>query len=588
MAGTAPGYEGEIAAIQCGVGGLNANLNPSRILLKNVIQAEGVVMRQDHWRKEPGTALFGTITPATADPADNLIVALNDWHPTEAVQRIVSLRGDGKLYFTIANPGETGDPGAFVSTTTSGVGTRFGFFVTGGSESSVYNRKLFLFRKNKLPTYVNGDVTNDVVIDRPAADWSDAHPPIVGIVNGGRLWAAGNTNNPHQLYASTLLGAAGPPAGGPMTDFITVGGFTSDTQSLSIFPGVGERIFALRNYQGFIVVFKYPRGIFLQDARDTDPANWLTQQITDAIGIAKTPYAAVQLENDILFMGSDGLFYLFSAVLAAATGQQNMETANLAMDLQIYQFLIDAYNRNILDQVQSVYQPFWQTATFTIPGEGSTKNNTRFMFDFNAVGRQGGEPRFTYSFRDQAASLALWRDPFDFIDKPMFGDYFSDVIFLEQEERTAWDGALYPMRVQTPHNNLGEFETLNYGNKFVQFANRNKIFDNLEVEYAPFTDALVVVSIFVDGIFRQRINIFLKEGGKPLGDSDIDTDAFIIGDSLLAGGVVRSVVRRLNAGSGRRISLLFENIGAGEDVALTHLFLGFRPGDTTQTPRSGG
>jgi hypothetical protein len=575
MAKGDPGYEGNIAAVQCGVGGLSVNLNPSKILLKNVITAEGAVFRYDHWRKEPGTKLFGTNTTVAADPADRVIVALNDWHPTEAVQRVVHLRGDGHTYYT-DNGGS--DPGAHQSTTTSGPGTRFGYFVTAGQETGGATRKLFLFRSNFLPTFVNGDVTNDTVITTPAADWNDSHPPIVGLVNGGRLWAAGNTNAPHFLYASEFQDP---------TDFMSVDpSLDTASQQIPIFPGVGERIYALRNYQGFIVIFKYPRGIFLLDARDTSPANWLAQQVTDVIGVAPTPNAALQLENDILFMGSDGQFYLFSAVLQAATGQQNMETANLAMDLEIYQFLLDAYDRSLLNQIQSVYQPFWQTATFSIPQpDASGQNTARFMFDFTAVGRKQGEPRFSYSYRDKPASLALWRDPADFIDKPMYGDYLSNIIQLEQESRTTWDGGPYPFRVQTPHTNLGEFESLNLGDKFVQFANRNKIFDNIEVEYVPFTNSTVTLSVLVDGILRQTIDLPLLEGGQPLGLTATTPGAFVIGFSALAGGGVRSIVRRLNAGSGRRISLFFENTNYGEDVALTHFFLGFRPGDTTQSPR---
>lgn len=572
MATTIQGYQGPIAAIQCGTGGLAVNLNPSKIQLKNVIQAEGAVFREDHWRKEPGTVLFGSNNQTVADPNDALIVALTDWHPTTAIQRVVHLRGDGYLYFT--DNGGT-NPGAHKSTTNSGTGTRFGFFVTGGSEDGTQNRKLFLFRSNKLPTYVNGDVTDDTVIPKPAPDWSNAHPPIVGIVNGDRLFAAGNSNSPHALYASKF---------GDQTDFQTVAGFTSDTQVLSIFPGVGERIFALRNYQGFIVVFKFPLGIFLQDARDADPTNWLTQQVTDTVGIAPSPYAALQLENDVLFLGSDGQFYLLSAVIAAASGQQNMQIANLGMDLEIYQFLKDAYNRDLLGNIQSVYQPFWQTAHFTVTGQGSEKNNTRFMFDFTSVGRERGEPRFSYSYRDIFASLALWRDPLDFIQKPIVGDYNGNIIVMEQDLRTAWDGAAYPWRVQTPHTNLGEFENFTY-DRFVQFANRTKLFDNLEIEYLPFTNATVSVKIFIDGVLKQTFDVVLQEGGQVLGFTDFDTSSFTLGASLLAAGVVRSVVKRLDCGSGRRISLLFENSAVGEDVALTHLYLGVRTGDTTQTPR---
>src|SRR6266850_4734745 len=240
-----PGFKGEVAAVACGNGGLSVSLNPSKTLLKNIIQAEGVVLREDHWRKEPGTALFGTNTHAFAD-ADNVIVAMADWHPTEAIQRIVHLRGDGFLYLT-SNGGTVID--AFQSVTNSGPGTRFGYFVSGGQEDGTQNRKLFLFRNNKLPTFLNGDVTNDTVIPLPTVDWTDAHPPIVGIINGGgsgttganvRQWSAGNSNAPHMLYASKA---------GDHADFQTTAGLSSDTQTFSVFPGVGERIYALRNYQ---------------------------------------------------------------------------------------------------------------------------------------------------------------------------------------------------------------------------------------------------------------------------------------------------------------------------------------------------
>lgn len=586
-AGDKRGFQDNIAGIRCGIGGLAVNLNPSIISLRNVIQAEGAVFRQDHWRKEPGTFLFGTNTATLADEADRVVVALNDWHPTETVQRIVHLLGDGHLYFTAANPGVSGDPAAAVSTTTSGTGTRFGFFVTGGSDAAApTTRKLFVFRANKNVTVVKGDVTNDVAIAAPAVDWNDSHPPIVGVINGPRLFAAGNTNSPHTLYYSK---------NGDQEDFTTSSDSSTDPGTLSIFPGVGERIMGLCNYRGFVVVLKYPRGVFLVDARDPDPLNWLTEQVTDTIGVAPSPYCPLQLENDVIFMGSDGQFYLLSAVIGAAAQQNNLAVANLGMNLEIYEFLLNAYQRDMLGSVTSVYQPFWQTATFAVTSPGAEQNNTRLVFDFTAMGRRGGAPRFSYSYRDKCASLALWRDPNDFILKPIFGDYTGDIIELEQESRTAWDGAAYPFRVQTPHSNLGELENLDESiGKFIQFANRNKAWETIEVEYLPFTAGTVQLTVFIDGVKRAQgsianqqsdvttgtLNIALCDGGKPLGFSDDDQAAFVIGDSLLAGGVVRSVVRRL-VGEGRRISLLFENEIAGEDVAITYLYLGFQVTNTT-------
>ena len=76
MAAQNAGYVGEIAGVKCGLGGLSVNLNPSQISLKNVIVAEGCTFRQDHWRKEAGTALFGTNNASVGDPNDAVIVAL--------------------------------------------------------------------------------------------------------------------------------------------------------------------------------------------------------------------------------------------------------------------------------------------------------------------------------------------------------------------------------------------------------------------------------------------------------------------------------------------------------------------------------
>ena len=586
------GYQGEIAGVRCGVGGLSVNLNPSQILLKNVIQAEGVVFRQDHWRKEPGTVLFGVNTHPSG--ADRQVVALFDYHPTDSVQRIVSLMGDGKVYYTNANPGNSGDPGANVfATQNSGSGTTFGLWVAGGQEAGTGSaRKLFLFRSNEGLSVIHGDMTNFLAVSNPATDWisggANAHPPICGVINGaaittasgggGRLVAAGNDNNPHMLYISR--------ANNQEIFDDTDATVATNSQLLSVFPGVGQRIFALRNYQGFVVVFKYPKGIFLADLRDPDPTtgNWIVTQVSDQVGIAPSPYAALQLENDILFMGSDAQFYLLSAILSTSRGETPMALDNLGMDLQIYQFLLNAFNRNELANIQSVYQPFWQTAHWALAGPSSTNNDTRFLFEFNAVGRQGGEIRFSYSFRDKPSSLALHRDPDDQVDKPMFGDYLGDIILMEQEPRTAWDGANYPMRIQTPHSNFGEFESQFY-DKFVAFTNRNKLWENIEFEYVPFTDATITVTVFVDGNFKARFPVHLFAGGKPLGFSDSDTAAFIIGDSLLAAGVVRSEVKTLKVGSGRRISFLIENLNPGEDIALTAFYVGLRVSDTTTTPR---
>lgn len=566
------GYEGVTVGWRCGDGGLNQNLNPSRILLRNIIQAEGVVFYDDDWRKEPGTVLFGQVNGAPQ------ILALHDYHPVENTQRLVTCTNGPNNLVTSTTAAAPTNPNAQTYTSAGSIAT-IAKWVAAGSETGALARKLFLFRDTLLPWYFNGDSDpagggTFQVIPKPAADWSNAQPPISGLVNGYRLWATGTLKNPHQVYASKQ---------GDHTDFQTVSVPAADTdfQTFSLFPGVGERIYACANYQQRIAFFKYPRGIVLFDARSPSPADWSYTLVTDAIGVCQSPYAALPIDNDVLFLSADGLFYTLSAVLQT-TGQSGIQPVNLSLDLEIYQYLLTTLDRTQMTKVQSVYFPFRQLAQFTFarPIDGG-KNHARLCFD---TARVDDGMRVSYSYRDTASAMALRRDPVDLIEKPMFGDYQGNIVLMEQSARDA-QGAGYRWVVQTPHTNLGEFENFVL-QRFTQIAHRRKNFDFLEIEYVPFTSSTITAQVYIDGVLSQTFTLSLAPqvgSGATLAPS---STPFILNTSTLAdkASIAQSVRRRIG-GNGRRISFTLTNTAADQDVAITSMFLSIRPGDEA-APRS--
>jgi len=140
-----------------------------------------------------------------------------------------------------------------------------------------------------------GVTTSD--ISAPPADWTGTSQPIAGVVHNGRLWGWGNLNDPHRIYGSLTSDHED---------------FTTDSLTMSVFPGVGQKLVAGVTTQGRLFLWKFPRGLFWLDDADITVSNWLLRQKSIALGAADSPYAVLPIDDDVLWLSAEGRFHVLS------------------------------------------------------------------------------------------------------------------------------------------------------------------------------------------------------------------------------------------------------------------------------------
>lgn len=218
-----------------------------------------------------------------------------DWWPSLGVHRLVAVFEDG----TIRK--DTFGAATFATTLHNyGGSINSGHkpnFVEGGKEAAANNRKLFIFVQDQQVRVLSGDGATATALATPPADWATA-PPTCGAIHEGRLWASGSkVGDTHRVYYSTT---------GNHEDFTGAG-----SGSLSIFPGEGEKITSIMSYRGYLLVWKYPVGIYYIDTTDPTVTNWKIKRLTaDAGGVSPTGMCTV--ENDIVFMNYRGQLFTLS------------------------------------------------------------------------------------------------------------------------------------------------------------------------------------------------------------------------------------------------------------------------------------
>jgi len=482
-------------------------------------------------QKEGGTALYSSGAIVTTGTS---ILAGADWFPAEAVQRQIIVAGTGRVLR------DTG-AGTFPTVMVSGLSftNTVPVFVNGGAEVAANPRKLFLFSENNAVHTVSGDSTGMVAFASGPADWTGSSQPSFGLIHENRMWGGGNSNDPHRLYFST-----------PSDHAIWASGTTDG--SLSVYPGEGERLMGAISFKGLIIAWKKPRGMYVIDTSNTTIANWRVVRLTRAIG-GSSPFSAVMVDDDVLFMDSAFNFHLLSGI----TEFGDMGSRNLSQQAEMEPFFRDNFNLARLDQVRSVYYSAKRQAHFAAASIGATVNNHRVVIDFNRLELA----RFGISDKNTCESLWLRQDG-DNIERPICGNDTGDVLLLDQESRSNL-GVGYVGEFQTPHTDLSFLDPA--------LASKRKMGDFLELVVEPQGNWNLSVDVLWDDEITQTIQFNMGEEGSTLGSFVLDTD-------LLAGDRVVNRKRRIT-GSGRRISLRGRNSGDGQDFSVAKFILHFRVGD---------
>lgn len=518
-------FTGEVAELLIGTGGLTGTKNQATVLPDQLLEALNITYENGTIQKEGGSAKYSSEISGTPT-----IIGGHDWHPSLAVQRRIILGSDGILYK------DTGD-GAFsvqlkTGLSVSGVNP---VFVDGGQEQGAAVKHLFLFTGKNAVQVLDDDGATTGDISDPPTDWSGSNQPYFGVVHEGRLWGGGNLNDPHRIYASLP------------TDHED---FTSTPFTLDVSPGVGERLIAGASFKGFLVLWKYPHGIFLVDTSSADTANWRVTTHSEEIG-GVSPNCWTGIDDDIVFMDHTSAIHVLSAIQEFGNlGSRNISTVS--------QF--DVISREILDlgellDTQCVYYIAKRQVHFTC-STSSDAYDRRIVLDLN----RPDLGRFSISDKDVNASIWLVQDS-NGIERPYIGDKSGFVWELDQANRSTGTG--YNGQFQTPHLDFSHLDpalgTIEKNGKF------------LELVVEPKGNWSLSVDILWDDVIHQTLDFNLGTTGSSLGSFVLNTDK-LAGSNLLN-------KKKVISGSGRRFSIICRNSGDGQDFSIAKFYLGFTRGN---------
>jgi hypothetical protein len=518
-----------VAEIPLVTRGLFGTKNYNEVPIDGLIDADGLTFEDGNLRKEGGAVLYNS-SAITGTPS---ILGGHDWNHNGSTQKMVIAADDGKLY-------KDDGTGTFAVTLKSGLTVSINtvpVFIEGGKEGAANNRKLFIYTGTNQVQVLSADGATTADIATPPADWATNYP-LFGVNHEGRMWGGGNPNDPHRMYYSTLT---------DHEDFTSEGSGT-----MAVFPGEGETLVNAFSFKGYIVCFKYPRGIYIIDTRPVSFFDWKVWRYSGSVGAAWTGAMAV-IENDIVFIDPNADIRTISSV----DDFSNIGTFSLSDVNKMDDWFRDNLDFSKYKQWRCIYYNLKREVQFALTGIGTTDNNYRVVFDT----WQPSIPRFRYSSRDTPVSM--WLRNVSGKSTLMMGEDAGFIYTLDNATRSK-NGNAYSGVFQTPHLDMSHLDSA--------LSTRRKNLHFLEVVSEPTGNNSLNCDIYHDNKLRQTITFNLNNNtGGALG-------SFVLGTSTLGSSTLITRKKRLTGG-GRRISIRGANNAAGEDISISRMYVHFHVGD---------
>jgi len=425
-------------------------------------------------------------------------------------------------------------------------------FVPAGGEDVGQARKLFLFSSHNQVQVMIGDAFTFAAISTPPADWSGGgNFPTFGVIHQGRLFGGGNASDPHRLYYSST------------TNHQVFTG--AGTGTFPIYPGEGDRLVGALSFRGAIILWKYPQGIYVINTQDPDPAGWIVQKLTGAVG-SLNAHCQLQIENDVLYAERLGQAHL----LTATNEFGDVNTSNLSEIATMAPFMRDELSLENMEKSFGLWYPKKRQAWFFFPEVGDTHPSIRIMTVFQgqqqaATTGQALPPRFTMSRRDDNLRCGWMRinSVPPRLPEPCVGTGLGFIYLLDRENIRSKDGLGYDFAFSTPSTDFSWFDQ--------GLATRNKNGAFLEIVHETRGDWDLMVDIFWDEQYSQTIAFNMGGIGGTLGSFTLDTD--------FLGTVASKSHRERMEGSGRRWRMAALNNGIDQDISLAEFHVSFTPGD---------
>lgn len=525
-------YTGLVIPLPVGVQGFSGSRNATQLQAGHFQSVEGITLEGGLIQKDGGAIKMNS----TALGAPSVVISGINYSPIADATRDAVFLSNGSIL-------KDSGTGTFPTTLVSGLNSTRDpppYFMMGGGEATGSPRSLFLFSSVNQVQVVDGDGSTMAAIATPPADWAGGgNFPTFGVIHEGRLWGGGNASDPHRIYYSN-------PA--DHQDFTGAGSGT-----ISIFPGRGERLVGGISFRGLLVLFKYPRGIYLIDTSNPTASSWRVTELTSAVG-SVNQHCIVPIDNDTLYMDSGGNLHLLSATDAFG----GLQTSNISQNDDISEFMRNSVNLAQIKRAVGLWYGTKQQAWFGLPAIGSNDNSIRLVVD------RSYPPvpfRFLTSRRDNPISMWLRPDAAGTY-KPVHGDLVGFVWLMDTDARNK-GGAAYTASFETANMDLGFVDP--------KLATMDKAGDFLELIFEPQGDWDLIVQVIWDDIPGPPMLYSMGGAGAALG-------SFTLGTDVLGSTSIRSIRKRI-AGSGRRLRIMVENQGLDQNIAISAFYLSFRTMD---------
>jgi hypothetical protein len=525
-------FTGQQAHIPLADLGLLTDMAPGQIPRGALIRANNISYETGLITKCTGSRKYNSTTFGST------VVALHDWWPDTVTQRFIVACANGNLYRDIGDgnfgpdAGSTNEP--MTSTALMSLDPR-AMFIDGGQETSGRTKKLFLFSGTNQVKVLDADGLTFATIRDPAADWVTPNYPSIGLIHRNRLWAFMN----QRAYASDS---------GDHEDFNT------NFLTQAVFPGEGGNISGAFVFKGRLFAFKEGGFVYYLDDADTDSDNWVWRKLASNFGLS-SPHGIIEVMNDMIAVNDSGSPTSYSAVQSFG----DIESADLLRSLRIEDYFRGITGFSGLDVLHACYYEAKKMAFFTYRTGARSTNDTLLMIDFNSQ-----NPRSAFWPSHAAQCLTLRRDRYK-IKRPVYGGSDGFVYLADQEDRLigftgAGGGSAISAEFMIAHTDMRFLDE--------RLAQKNKLFDFLDVEFKPQGSWNLEVDVYIDGQFSETINFLMDV-------RDDGLDSFTLGGDTLGRDESQTIRKPLH-GSGRRLSFLCRNTGSNQNFAIAGFTVGFR------------
>lgn len=528
-------YQGITVNIPLGEMGLRTDDSQTITPPQGLLLGENIEVKNGFIEKSPGSRRWNL----NQLPGGG-VVAFFDWWPDEVTQRVIAVTKDGRVWrFTDAfNFSEVTPVGSAPATLLVTIPP---YIFPCGQEVANAPRKLFIMTGNDAVQVISGDGITRHNITLPAADWSLKNQPYFGIVFLNRVWAFGNQNFPHLMYASNVTNHE---------DFSTFG----STLQVNVFPGDSERLITGNVFKQRLMVFKRPFGGYFIDT--SDPTAPIPEKLLDSFG-ASSQACSIQVIDDLWVGNTTGTI----SSLAATNALGGLQQDDVVKNMKCFRYLSENTNPLSGSDQRALWYEAKKMALFSYHSPSGTFPNRIFTIDF-----QSGRPRATFSDKDQPSCMALVKD-ISYVQRPFYGAMDGFIYQMDQEDRNVGGngennagGHAYTMNFQIPYLDFSFVDR--------KYAETTKNFDFLEITFEPTGNWDLLADVYLDNVFSETLSFNLSQ-------SDVIDKNFKLDKSRLSGPGPRSIRRPMH-GQGRRVSVRFYQPDYNHNVKVSGMTFYFR------------